>query len=232
MTMSYVVHIAAGSLALIAGYVALYASKGAPLHRRAGMVFVYSMVTMCVAGALISAVRGVAMKLNIPVAFLTAYLLVTSLTTVRPVAKRARALHVGGMVIALSVWTAYTTFGISAALSDSARVRAFATMYFIFAAVTTIALVGDLRVLRAGALRGSARLARHLWRMTTALLIAALSFFIGQQRVMPEAIRIPWLLAMPVLAVLATMLYWLWRIRIRQSLRGLTMPRVPAASLR
>ena len=119
MTMSYVVHIAAGSLALIAGYVALYASKGAPLHRRAGMVFVYSMVTMCVAGALISAVRGVAMKLNIPVAFLTAYLVVTSLTTVRPVAKRARALHVGGMVVALNVWTAYTTFGISAALSSS-----------------------------------------------------------------------------------------------------------------
>lgn len=228
MIIGYVAHIVAGSLALIAGYLALYASKGAPLHRRAGMVFVYSMLTMCAAGALISAVRGVAMQINIPVAFLTAYLVVTSLTTVRPPARHQHAIHIGGMVVALGVWTAYMTFGISSAMNASARVRSFAVMYFIFAAVTTMALLGDVRVLRAGAVRGAPRLARHLWRMSTALLIAALSFFIGQQQVFPTAIRIPWLLPLPVLAVLATMLYWLWRIRIRQSLRGLMTVTAPA----
>lgn len=227
MIMSYVVHIVAGSLALIAGYVALYVSKGAPLHRRAGMVFVYSMLTMCAAGALISAMRGVAMQLNIPVAFLTAYLVVTALTTVKPPATHARAFHIGGMVGAIGVWSAYMTFGIASAMHASARVRSFAVMYFIFAAVTTMALVGDVRVLRAGALRGAPRLARHLWRMSTALLIAALSFFIGQQRVFPESIRIPWLLPLPVLAVLVTMLYWLWRVRIRHSLRGMIVATPP-----
>lgn len=228
MILTYVVHIAAGSLALIAGYLALYASKGAPLHRRAGTVFVYAMLAMCAAGASIAAVRGVAMKLNVPVAVLTAYLVVTSLTTVKPPAKRQRAMHIAGMVVALGVWTAYVTFGVTSALSGSARVRSFAVMYFLFAGVTTMALVGDVRVLRAGAPRGAPRLARHLWRMSTALLIAALSFFIGQQQVFPRPVRIPGLLAVPVLAVLATMLYWLWRVRIRQSLRGMTM--VPAHS--
>ena len=36
MLMIYVVHIAGGSLALLSGYVALYASKGQSLHRKAG----------------------------------------------------------------------------------------------------------------------------------------------------------------------------------------------------
>ena len=57
-------------------------------------------------------------------------------------------------------------------------------------------------------------LRRHLWRMCFALFIAALSFFIGQARVFPKPVRIFPLLALPVLAVLVTMLYWLWRVRV------------------
>ena len=49
--------------------------------------------------------------------------------------------------------------------------------------------------------------------MSFALFIAALSFFIGQAKVIPEPIRIPGLLAVPVLAVLFTMFYWMWRVR-------------------
>jgi hypothetical protein len=90
----------------------------------------------------------------------------------------------------------------------------------MFGVVALLAGVGDLRMMRSGGLRGAARLARHLWRMSFALFIAALSFFIGQAKVIPEPIRIPGLLALPVLAVLVTMLYWLWRVRARRSLRG------------
>jgi hypothetical protein len=84
-----------------------------------------------------------------------------------------------------------------------------------------------LRVLRSGALTRAARLARHLWRMSFALLIATMSFFLGQAKGIPSPIRIPALLALPVLAVLVTMLYWLWRVRIRQWLGGLGVTRVP-----
>jgi hypothetical protein len=59
--------------------------------------------------------------------------------------------------------------------------------------------------------------------MSFALLIAALSFFIGQAKVIPKPIRIPGLLALPVLAVLLTMVYWLWRIRVRRSFRGIVV---------
>ena len=51
---------------------------------------------------------------------------------------------------------------------------------------------------------------------------AEISFFFGQAKVIPEPIRIMPLLGLPVLAVLVTMIYWLWRIRVRKSLRGLT----------
>jgi hypothetical protein len=57
--------------------------------------------------------------------------------------------------------------------------------------------------------------------MCFALFIAALSFFIGQAKVFPEPIRIRPLLALPVLVVLVTMFYWLWRVRIKRSLRGI-----------
>ena len=65
------------------------------------------------------------------------------------------------------------------------------------------------------------RLARHLWRMSTALLIAAFSFFIGQAHVIPKPIRIIPLLLIPPLVVLVTMLYWLWRVQFKKSLRGI-----------
>ena len=56
-----------------------------------------------------------------------------------------------------------------------------------------------------------------LGAMSFALFIAALSFFIGQAKVIPKPIRIVPLLVLPVLAVLVTMLYWMWRIRVKRS---------------
>ena len=46
-----------------------------------------------------------------------------------------------------------------------------------------------------------------------------MSFFIGQAKVIPKPIRIRGLLALPVLAVLVTMLYWLWRVRFKGTFR-------------
>ena len=54
--------------------------------------------------------------------------------------------------------------------------------------------------------------------MCVALLVASLS--IGQVKaVIPKLIRRPLLLGLPIV-VLAALLYWLWRVRLRRSLRG------------
>ena len=229
MRMTYALHIAAGTVGLVSGFVALYAAKGTTLHRKAGMVFVYAMLTMSVFGTAIAAVRGVAPAINIPAGLLTAYLVITGLATVRPLAAGSRWLAIGGFVVALAVGLTCLTLGFEALASGGKR-SGFAFPLFMFGVVGLLASAGDLRVIRSGALQGAARLARHLWRMSFALFIAAMSFFIGQAKVIPKPVRIMPLLALPVLAVLVTMVYWLWRVRVRRSLRNMVLISAPEAA--
>jgi ATP adenylyltransferase/5',5'''-P-1,P-4-tetraphosphate phosphorylase II len=96
-------------------------------------------------------------------------------------------------------------------------------MLFFLSAIALLAGAGDLRMIRAGGIRGARRIARHLWRMCFGLFIATGSFFLGQQRFIPEPIRIPGLLMVLAVLPLVALLYWLWRVRIRHNLRGLVM---------
>jgi len=222
MRMLYAVHILAGSLALLGGYVALYSAKGAAVHRKAGMLFVLAMLTMAIAGTAIAAFRGVAPAVNIPAGLLTSYLVITALTTVRPMAG-ARWRDPVLMVVGLTVGLVSLTFAFEAITSPDGKGRDGMPSFpfFLFGTVGTLAGVLDFRMIRSAGLKPASRLARHLWRMSFALFIAALSFFIGQAQVFPKPVRIMPVLALPVLAVLVTMLYWLWRVRVRRSLRGI-----------
>jgi hypothetical protein len=57
--------------------------------------------------------------------------------------------------------------------------------------------------------------------MCFAMWVAAASFFWGPRGRVPDVINIPALLPIPVLTPIAVMLYWLWRIRVRKTLRGI-----------
>src|SRR4051812_36099152 len=92
-------HIGAAVLALVAGTVALAAAKGARLHRKSGMVFVYAMVTMCATAVVIAAVKG--QTINLIAAVLTGYLVVTSLRTVRRPSPGSRWMDIMLMLVAL-----------------------------------------------------------------------------------------------------------------------------------
>jgi len=221
MALTLALHILAGGLALTFGYVALYAAKGGTLHRKSGMLFVYAILTMCVLGLVMAVGRNVAPAVNVPAALLTSYLVITALTTVRPPAAGSRWLHPGAMLVAFAVGLTDLAFGFQAVANGGRRNGIPAYPFFMFGVVGLLASAGDLRVMRSGALQGTSRIARHLWRMSFALFIAALSFFLGQAKVIPKPIRIPALLALPVLAVLVTMLYWLWRVRVRRTFRGI-----------
>lgn len=213
MKATLIVHIALGILSLLAGYIALYSAKGGTTHRRSGKLFVYAMIPMALGGLLIAVVRNVAPAINVPAALLTSYLVITSLLTVRPPFASSRWLNPALMLIALGVGLADVVFTMQAFANGGTRNGMPAFPFIMFGAVGLIGAAGDFRMMRSGPLQGPRRLARHLWRMSFALFIAALSFFIGQARVLPEVIRIRGLLAMPVLAVLVTMFYWLWRVR-------------------
>ena len=227
MRMTYLVHIVAGCLVVLAGYIALYARKGATLHRRSGTLFLYAMLVTAVFGMIIAAVRNVAPAINIPAGALTTYLVITSLAALRPGLADARWLNVAGLPVAIAICVASFTFAFQAVANGGTWNGMPAFPFFIFGIPALFAAIGDSRVIRSGPRKGASRLARHLWRMCYALFIGAISFFIGQAEVFPEPIRIRPLLALPVLAVLVTMFYWLWRLRRRRSYRDIVVLKTP-----
>jgi len=225
--MTLAVHIVTGAIALLAGYVALYATKGARVHRTSGMVFVYTMIIMALVGGLIALVRNKAPEGNVPVALFTVYLVITALTTVRPRGGDSRHLDIGLMLLGSAITLTLYSFGAVAIASPKGLLNGFpATPFFIFGSLAVLATVGDVRLIRAGGvhtIRGAPRLSRHLWRMSAALLIAALSASVQFGKLIPKEYRFPGMLALPLLAIVVTMLYWLWRIRVRRKLRGIVV---------
>lgn len=211
------IHIIAGAIALASGFVALYALKGGKLHRKSGIISFYALLTMSVLGAVIAAWRG-NNEASVIGGVLTAYLVTTALISVRPPVGWSRRLDVGLMLVALVLGLTSIIVGFEVLASASgARGGIPPFPFFMHGAVALLGSAGDVRMIRAGGLRGAPRLTRHLWRMCWALWIATASFFLGQAKVIPEPVRIPALLAFPVLAVLVTMVYWLWRVRSRRT---------------
>src|SRR5437764_15193390 len=95
------VHILGGAIAIVSGFVALYALKGAQLHRKSGTIFVYAMLSMSLSGALMAGARAQAG--NTLAGLMTTYLVITALTTVSAPCARVRRLDRGAMVAAFAL---------------------------------------------------------------------------------------------------------------------------------
>jgi hypothetical protein len=85
---------------------------------------------------------------------------------------------------------------------------------FMSATVLILAAIGDARVLLRGPLKGTQRLARHLWRMCYATFAATGSFFLVAKRV-PEFMRYTPLRLLLAFLPAVLLFYWLWRVRRR-----------------
>ena len=206
-------HVFAGGTALAAGFLALYSQKGHTVHRRAGRTFAYAMLVLTGTGTLISLVlhpnRATAITGTI-----TFYLVATALLTViRKVQDAPRlydSFHRLGFLSAVAAWG----FGLFAlGLPGRSLDHIPAVVLFMFAAVCTVAAIGDSRLLRAGGIEGLARLRRHSWRMNFAMWVATTSFFFGQARQLPQWFRDANLNYYLVLLVTGTLVYWLLKLR-------------------
>ncbi|HUQ87894.1 MAG TPA: hypothetical protein VM096_10070 [Vicinamibacterales bacterium] len=214
MRLTLIVHVISGALGLLTGYVALAASKGAPLHRKAGMFFVYLMVTMSITGLLVSAVRRAAPAINIPSALLTFYLVITGLTSVAAPQGWSRRFDVAAMVMGVAIGIGCVVLAASA-IGQGGAAAGVAYPLVMFGAAALMAGNGDRRILRDGPLKGAPRLKRHLWRMCVALLVPSIAFYLGPNR-LPEALRIPALRAAGVMLPIVVIAYWKWRLRARR----------------
>ena len=203
-------HIIGGLTSLISGAIALSAPKGGHLHRKVGILFVFTMLVMSTSGAIMAALMPE--RISVIAGMLTFYLVVTALLTVRRSMQRFRWIEVGAMVFALLTGVLSIAFSIQS-WDDP---NGIAPIGFVFGAVALLAASGDARVLLRRSIPWAQRIARHLWRMCFALWIAAASFFLGQSDEFPEALRIMPLLCTPVLLVMLLMFYWLVRVLFTQ----------------
>jgi uncharacterized membrane protein len=218
-TMELIVHISAGGVALLTGALALWSIKGGRLHRKAGIIFVYAMLVMAAIGMYMAATRNLGPAVNIPAGVTVTYLVVTALTTVRPPSMWSRRLDRIGTLLALLVGIGSNGLGVMVATSPTGKLQGIpAFPFFMFGTFGLLALTGDIRMRRriangGPAFAGKQRIARHLWRMGAAMWIATMSFFVGQAKVFPKEVRSSGVLAIPVLAVTVTVIYYVWKYR-------------------
>jgi hypothetical protein len=210
------IHIAAGGLAVILGFVALSVRKGGAAHRSVGLVFVYAMLVMGISAS-IMAFRKNPNDGNVTAGLLTGYFVITAFTAVRKPTQSTKWLNVGALIVASFLSLRMFAGGVVAWQAPRHILNGVpALMMFFLGSVLAVAAFGDIRLMRSGPLTGRPRLSRHLWRMCFAFFIAAGSFFSIRARVaaiLPDAINVlPLRLAM-ILLPFAAMFYWLWRIR-------------------
>ncbi|HET9011993.1 MAG TPA: hypothetical protein VFN38_09280 [Gemmatimonadaceae bacterium] len=224
-------HIVAGLTAIVTGYVAIAALKGARLHRRSGMIFVYAMLMLGLTGAIMATLKS--QPANIVGGIVALYMAATGVLTFHRRDAARPWIDAISLLAALGIAWFSARFGLEASRSATHAINGVpAAPLFVFAGIALLAAAGDLRMLVTGGLRGRHLLARHLWRMSFALFIATGSFFIGQAKVIPKPVRILPLLAVPAFLPLVLLFYWLVRVSLaRRAFSRASEPRdVPMAS--
>lgn len=213
-----IVHVAAGVIAIIAGYVAVTVKKGERVHRASGTVFVLAMVVLAgMATYLAISLQGrlPGQTANIAAGALVPYLVGTAWVAIRRKEGTVGRFEKFALAVVLGISAVFTFWGVQALMSPDGKFDGYPPyLYFIFGGIGAACAAVDFRVIVKGGLTGAARIARHLWRMCFALLIAAGSFFLGQQKVMPVWMHGAWYLYVLGLAPLAFMVFWLIRVRL------------------
>lgn len=208
-------HFAAGLVSIVAGTGALLVAKGGRLHKQSGRVFTWAMVVLALTAA---GIGGYEQRPGqVFGGLLAGYLVLSAMTTVKPVPGIGHRLDLALMVLAFVCAAALLHAGLTEwrdpTVSVAGRPRVVPPL--IGGTLLLFAAIGDLRAIRAGGLQGPRRLARHLWRMCLGLFVATGSFFLGQMKFIPEPVRIlPVLLALAFAPILF-LFYWMWRVRVR-----------------
>ncbi|HYC98225.1 hypothetical protein [Brevundimonas sp.] len=208
-----VLHISGGAVGLVSGFVALAAPKGRRVHRAAGKVFVLAMAVMAFFALVVALQRG--QPLNAIAGAFALYLIGTAWLAVRRPQGTVGRAETAGLLAA----SAIAATGLAVALRGAGGDGVPGPALYVFAGVAALAAAADLSVILRRGVSGPSRIARHLWRMCTALFIASGSFFLGQMDEIPQALRGPHLFV-PALAPLAALLFWMIRTHLARTFKS------------
>ena len=205
-------HIIAGTLGMLSGFVAVFLRKGSRRHALAGKMFVISMLILSSSGAFLGIMKH--QPGNILGGTLTLYLVATAWLSARRKDAGTSIFDWGALLIVLAVTATEVTLGLQAAMSPTGlRYDYPPGPYFFLGSIALLATVGDIRMLVRGGIAGSQRLARHLWRMCFALFIAAASIFLARQQIFPVFLQKTGALVFLSILPLLLMIFWLFRVR-------------------
>ena len=210
---STLIHISAGVLGIIFGFLSMVVRKGSRIHRLFGDAFFVSMLVMAGMGGTLAALNKE--PANVFGAVFTLYMLLTAWSAGRRRERKINAFNYAALLVGAGV----TVYGISTGFKTLAD-HGFVAPFIGLGTTMMIATVLDLRVILVGGVTGAARIARHLWRMSAAFFVAVASFFLGQPQVMPEFARRTNLVALPVILVILAMFYYLFRVLYWDRRRG------------
>jgi hypothetical protein len=208
-------HIGGGMIGMASGTVALLVRKGERVHRAAGTVFTFAMLVMAGVGAGVAPFLPTEQIPNTTAGVFTFYLVLTGWMTVRRPEGRI------GLFERLAVLIPLAGVGVMLWLMTRPEITGIQhTATIVISSVAGLCILGDLHLIARRGLVGRPRIARHVWRMCVALTIAAFSFFTGQQKFLPEAVRGTIFVSLPGLAALLFMIFWLLRVWLSKGFRS------------
>lgn len=203
-----VVHILAGFLALLAGGTALAVEKGATLHRFAGRVFFWAMVTVALTAFIIALLRPNPFLFTIGLFSLYLVFAGRRAAELRPWTKR----WPDGLAAILMIAAALGMIGRGVmqlrAQGAGTPQAGLAPVLIVFGLIGGALAIQDLAAIRRGAAEGPGRLARHVARMVGGLIAATTAFVVVNGSFLPELLR--WL--GPTLLFVPFIVYWTRRL--------------------
>jgi hypothetical protein len=209
-------HIIAGTLGVLSGFVAVFLLKGSRRHSLAGNAFVISMMCLATSGVYLAIMKH--QPGNILGGALTFYLVTTAWLTARRKDAKTGIFDWAGLLIVLAVTATELTLGLEAAMSPTGLKYDYPPgPYFFFGSIALLATVGDVRMLVRGGIAGTQRIARHLWRMCFALFIAAGSIFLARQQLFPALFRRTGVLFLLSFLPLILLIFWMIRVRFAKA---------------
>jgi uncharacterized membrane protein len=205
-----VIHVCGATIGLLSGYLAMMLRKGSGVHRAAGTIFFGSMLTMAACAATVAFARSHFM--NAFTSTLTFYLVVTGFLAARR--EKPSIVNRIAVVVVLMVAAGLMTYGVIAVNRPTGRLDGYpAALYFVFGSIALLHGASDIRMLLRGGVTGPPRIARHLWRMSLALLFATLSLWPGQPRFFPVSWQATHLLYVPHILLFGSMMLALVRMQ-------------------
>ena len=226
-------HITAGTLGMLSGFVAVFLRKGSRQHGLAGNVFVVSMLSLAASGVYLAILKH--QPGNILGGTFTFYLVATAWLTARRRDARTNVFDWGALLVVLGLAAVEMTYGLEAAISPTGLKYDYPPgPYFFIGSIAVLATVGDIRMLVRGGIAGTQRLARHLWRMCFALFIASASIFLARQHLFPALLQKTGVLIFLSVLPLLLLIFWLFRVRFANAYKrkgpmvGLPQPSLSA----